>query len=69
MLGWAADRKKNAVVFLNFKFYWLPRAVELLITGHRLSLEPRFAAGAGGSGAVLDVWVGCVMAHAVSREE
>ena len=42
------------------------RAVELLITGHRLFREPRFAEGAV---ALLDVWVGCVMPHAVQREE
>ena len=42
------------------------RASELLITGHRLSREPRFAPGAV---ALLDVWVGCVMPHAVRREE
>ena len=42
------------------------RAAELLITGHRLSREPRFAPGAV---ALFDVWVGCVMAHAVRREE
>ena len=42
------------------------RAAELLITGHRLSREPRFAKGAE---ALLDVWVAWVMPHAVSREE
>ena len=42
------------------------RATELLITGHRLSREPRFAPGAV---ALLDVWVGWVMPHAVTREE
>lgn len=42
------------------------RAVELLIMGQRLSREPPFAAGAV---ALLDVWVGSVMPHAVLREE
>ena len=42
------------------------RATELLIAGHRLSREPRFAPGAM---ALFDVWVGCVMPHAVRREE
>ena len=39
-------------------------AAELLVVGHRLSREPRFAEVAG---ALLDVWVGCVMPLAVLR--
>jgi len=42
------------------------RATALLITGHRLSRERPFTASVG---ALLDVWVGSVMPHAMCREE
>jgi len=44
-------------------------AALLLITGHLLSRGQLVAEGPGGPGALLDVWVGWVMPHAVRRDE
>jgi len=44
-------------------------AAALLITGHLLSRGQLVAEGPGGPGALLDVWVGWVMPHAVRRDE
>ena len=74
----AADEESAAALVLQAARPWAPnphslspeaprsRAVELLIIGHRLSREPRFAAVAQ---ALLDVWVEWVMPHAVRRED